>query len=169
MGLVGHDGVCLGELVEGEDLGLALDAQRVGTVADLGEVDVAGLHGRDLGGAGIELGGLDGDANLIEVALVDGGVQGGGGAQVGHEGDAQGNRVIGGRGGRGGSLGRSGGGARAAAANETEAGSGRTETADLQERATGHLGGIELLHDRFLSLCVDEDVVLLFLSGARPR
>ncbi len=78
MGLVGHDGkgLCLGELVEGKILAWPSMHSAWAPWPIWGEVDVAGLHGRDLGGAGIELGGLDGDANLIEVALVDGGVTG---------------------------------------------------------------------------------------------
>ena len=44
--------------VQRENFGLALDAQSVGAVADLGDVDVAGGHSRDLGGAALELGQL---------------------------------------------------------------------------------------------------------------
>ena len=55
LALVDDDGVGLRELVEGEDGRVAGDAQGMGTVADLGDVDVAGLHSRDLGRAALEL------------------------------------------------------------------------------------------------------------------
>ena len=74
----------------GEDQGAALDAQGVGALADVGQVDAAAFHSGDLGGAVGELPQLNGDALLLEGAGVHGGQDAPQGGIVGHVGDTQG-------------------------------------------------------------------------------
>ncbi len=68
----------------------------MGTVADLGNVNVAGGHGGNFGGAALELKGLNGQAHFLKVALLNAHKQGAGGAQVGHVRHADGGGLIGG-------------------------------------------------------------------------
>ena len=174
VGLVGDDAVGLGELVEGEDLGLALDAQGVRAVADLGDVHGAGLHGRDLGGAGLELLGLDGDADLLEVALVDGREERGGGAQVGHEGNVDGDGLVLGAGrllaALVGGVVSSGLLGAVIAAGEDHAGTHDAGGAgDLEEGAAAELVHVDLLHIvSFLLEASSSSLPSLSRRGARP-
>ena len=120
-----------------EDLGLALNAQGMGAVADLGNVDVAGSHGGDLLGAALELGQGDVQAHLLKVAHVQSGGQQAVGTHVGHVGNAQVNglELLGGLGSRGGSgsgLG-SRGGSRGAAGGAAAGGQAQGHNACQRE------------------------------------
>ena len=103
LGLVAHHHIRQGGgVIHLEDFCLALNAQLMGTVADLGNVNVAGGHGGNFGGAALELKGLNGQAHFLKVALLNAHKQGAGGAQVGHVRHADGGGLIGGGVGRGG-------------------------------------------------------------------
>ena len=144
-------------------------------MADLGDVHGAGLHGRDLGGAGLELLGLDGDADLLEVALVDGREERGGGAQVGHEGHVDGDGLVLGAGrllvggvvGGVVSLGLLG---AVVAAGEHHAGAHDAGGAgDLEEGAAAELVHVDLLHIvSFLLEASSSSLPSLSRRGARP-
>ena len=72
-----------------EDVGLTVDAQLVGAMADVGQINAAAFHSRDLFGAGSELPQGNLQAFFGEEALIHSGEDGPQGSVVGHIGDIQ--------------------------------------------------------------------------------